>query len=63
MYCLVCLQELYTDVVTWHEEEEGHSMLKVALRGLDKVGRDNPAPGELKPWDIVGDGGAGSCLW
>lgn len=38
-------------------------MLKVVLRGLDKVGRDNPAPGELKPWDIVGDGGAGSHLW
>lgn len=38
-------------------------MLKVALRGLDRVGRDNPAPGEVKPRDMVGGGGAGSCLW
>lgn len=35
-------------------------MLKVALRGLDRVVRDT---GDLKPWDKCGSGGAGSCLW
>lgn len=48
---LVYLQEIYPGAVTWHEEEEALSMLKVALRGLDGVERDT---GELEPWDKGG---------
>jgi len=54
MCCLVCLQKIYPDAVTRHKEEEGLSMLKVALRGLDRVGgseRVGPdEQGQFCPW-------------